>query len=938
LIEFTLNGQPIAIHTDPARPLLRVIREDLGLTGTKQSCDMEGECGACTVLVDGEAQRSCLIMIGEVAGRSVTTIEGLGTPDHPHPLQLAFLEAGAVQCGYCTPGMLLSAKALLDRNLRPSREEIVAALAGNLCRCTGYLRIVEAVASAGAVLRGERPVAAPETLDAIGGDLTRHNGWARVSGATRYAEDITLPDMHYIRLVRSPHYHARVLALDPAPGLAVPGVKRVLTAGDIPGENGLGGYSVGEHLLAPVGGKVRMVGDAVALVVATTPEAAEAGAAAVQVSYEELPHALEIEHALAPGAVQVHDGGNLLASYGVSSGDAGAVLASSDAVVEATYETAFQAHMAMERESAVAYIQMQASVSGGPQEILTVLCGSHEPHWARGYLAKILDLPPEQIRVITPPIGGSFGGRQDVYPIAITALAAYHLRKPVRLAYTRQEVMEAAPKRHPYMMRCAVGARRLTAEETASRSSDGSAPAALTGMRIAIQANTGAYDSAGRYIAEYAVTASVGPYRWQGVEARAQVIYSNGPKAGQFRGFGTPQPVFAMECALDELCQQLGEDPLEFRLRNALADGEITGLGYPVEETLGFRQVLEVLRPEYLEMRARVAAFNVGPWQTGLRRGVGLAGMMYRFGKFGIPRSLAEAELGLDGQITIYASAGEFGQGIETVFTQLAAENLGVPRAALQLVNADTARTLDGDVAGASRATYWVGSAIADAARRLRAAILSTAAEMKDLPPGAVSLALDGERLVAVGGLARPLPLAMIAAEMEQNGHPRRIRGQMDLTRQFPPVGAQDYLPFFLTAAHVAEVEVEMETGQTKVRLIVAAHDVGKLINPRDAVGQVEGGVVMGLGTALIEELIPGQSTGYSSYAIPTITSVPEIRVHLVELPGRYAVYGVKGLGEATILPTAPAIINAVSRAIGARIRRIPATPERILAAWQALV
>ena len=902
-----------------------MLRDDLGLTGVKQSCDMEGECGACTVIVDGEAQRSCLLLAGEVAGRSVTTIEGMGTPDQPHPLQVAFLEAGAVQCGYCTPGMLLSAKALLDRNLQPTRSEIVAALAGNICRCTGYARIVAAVERAAEMLmHDERRKTKDEggptasVFRPIGGDLTRHNGWERISGATKYAEDITLPDMHYVAFVRSPHFHARIQSLDPAPALALPGVVAVLTAVDVPGENSLGGYSLDEHLLAPIGGKVRMVGDPIALVIGVTPEAAEAGASAVRVGFEVLPHTFEITGALEPGAIQIHEN-NLLATAEAHTGDAAAALAGSDVVVTATYCTGFQAHMAMERESGVAYWSEDA--------VLTVICGSHEPHWNRAYLATILGLPLDRIRVINPPMGGSFGGRQDVYPMAAVALAAYHLRKPVKLAYSRREVMDAAPKRHPYTLRCTVGAKITTP-------AGAQVDAVLTGMQIDIEANTGAYDSAGRYIADYAVVASVGPYRWQGVDAQARVLYSNGPKAGQFRGFGTPQSVLALECLLDELCQKLGADPLEFRLRNLLADGDRTGTGLPVGETLGIRQALEALRDDYREITARVTAFNADSRHDGRRRGVGLAAMMYRFGKYGVARSQAEAELGLDGRFTVFASASEFGQGIETVFTQLAAECLGVSRDIIRLVNADTAQTLDGDVTGASRATYWVGSAVADASRRLRAAILATAAELLDRPPDDLTLADDAVCSRTDARLS--LPLTAVAAEMGRSGQSRRIRGVMDLTRQYPDDRGADYLPFFLTAAHLAEVEVDLETGKPSVKLIVAAHDVGKVINPRDAVGQVEGGVVMGLGSALMEEFVPGVSRGFSTYSVPTITSVPEIRVRLVEAPGRYAAFGVKGLGEATLLPTPPAIINAVSRAIGVRIRRTPATAERIRAAITA--
>jgi aldehyde oxidoreductase len=915
-VEFTLNGQLVSLEVDPGKPLLRVLRQDLALTGVKQACDMEGECGACTVIVDGEAIRSCLLPVAKVAGRSVTTIEGLGTPEQPHPLQVAFLETGAVQCGYCTPGMLLAAKALLDRNPDPTREDISAALEGNMCRCTGYVKIIEAVEMAACLLRGDakRPVRQAASLPHImGGDLTRHKGWDKVSGAARYAEDIQMADMRYVCVARSTHFHARVVSVNVTPALAVPGVIRVLTAVDVPGENNLCDYSLDEHLLTPVGGKVRMLGDPIALVVGASPEAAARGAQAVSVEHDELPHTFEIARALEPGAVPIHERGNLLASDAVHVGNVEQATTAADAVIEATYQTSFQAHMALERETAIGYIDEEGRV--------TIVCGNHEPHWNRGYLAQILGLPPDQVRVIVPPMGGSFGGKQDLWPLAAIAVAAYHLRQPVRMAYTRQEVMSAAPKRHPYTCRCVVSARN-----------DGT----LAAMKFDASINTGAYDSAGRYLANYAVASSVGPYRWQAVDSRSQVIYSNGPKAGQFRGFGTPQPAFAMECALDELCERLGFDPLELRFKNALDQNDLTGLGIRNEETPGFREVLEAIRPDYEASSERVAEFNAHPScvgggdRGGVKRGVGLAGMWYRFGKFGRPVSQAEAELGRDGRITIYTSSAEYGQGIETVFLQLASASLGVSRDALQLVNADTAHTLDGDVTGASRSTYWVGGAVADASRRLRATILTAASELLDQPPGALALTDDVVR--AADGNA--VSLAEVAAELERSGLARRIKGQLDLSAHFPDNERNSlYLPLFITGAQVAEVEVDQETGQTRVLFVAAAHDVGKAINPRDAEGQIEGAIVMGIGAALMEEFIPGLSSGFSNYMIPTLRSMPEMRVHLVEVGGRFGPFGAKGLGEAAMLPTAPAIVNAISRAIGARVRHLPATSERILAA-----
>lgn len=909
-VSFTLNGQPVTVETDPTRTLLETLRSDFGLTGTKQGCDLEGECGACTVLLDGKPVRSCLTPMGKVQGRDVVTVEGLGDPEHLHPLQRAFAETGAVQCGYCTPGMLMSSAALLMHNPNPRREEIVEALEGNLCRCTGYARIIAAVELAAARMRGDVAPEAGAQEKVIGGDLLRVDVAERVTGRTRYVEDMPMPDALHMRVVRSPHFHARVVGIDTRKALEVPGVLRVLTAADIPGQNSIEGYSKDETVLVPVGGTAKMVGDPVALVIATTPDAAQAGAEAVEVAYDPLPVILDSEQALAPDAVPIHADGNVLSTFSVAHGDVDAALAASDVALDVVYRTAYLEHATIEREAAIGYIDEEGRI--------TVISGTHEPHWHRDFAAPVLGLDPSQVRVIMPPTGGSFGKRQDPWLLAATALAVYHMRRPVRIAYTRRESFDASPKRHPYTCHYVVGA-----------TADGE----LTGLRLRVTANTGAYDSGGYWIPNYAVVAGGGPYRWRGVDAFAQSVYTNGPKSGQMRGYGTPQSNFALECTLDELIERLGDDPVEFRLRNAIRQEEVTWLGYPVAESLGYRQVLEAIRPRYQALLAEAHAFNDGERNSPWRRGVGLAGMWYRFGKYGVPRVAAEAELGLDGRFVIYCSAPDYGQGIATVMVQLAAEILGVSRQAIRLVNADTATTLDSGVPGASRATYWVGGAVSHAVTNLRALIADTASEMLDCPPSAVVLADD--RVMAKGDAGRFVRLSDVAAELERTGRSRKVVGVLDLRAQFPQHEREMYTPHFVTGAQVAEVLVNTATGQARVTRVVAAHDVGRAINPRDARGQIEGAIVMGLGAALLEEFVPGVTNGFSNYYVPTAKAMPEIEVILVEVPSYQGPLGAKGLGEAPILPAAPAIVNAISWAIGARIREIPATPERILAAMR---
>ncbi len=921
-LSFLLNDQPITIDVDDAaRPLLDVLRDDLGLTGTKQGCDHEGECGACTVLLDGQPVRACLTPVGKIASRRVQTVEGLGMPGDLHPLQTAFIETGAVQCGFCTPGMLMAALGLLNQTLNPSREQIIEALAGNLCRCTGYAKIVEAVELAAARMRGESPPVGPPERPVIGGNPLRADSLDKVTGRARYAEDITMPGLLYGAILRSPHPHARLVALNVEAATRVAGVVCALTHADVPGENSFIEYSRDEPILPPVGETLRTLGAPVALVVGASPEAVQAGVDAIEVEYDILPHTYDLSEAQHADAAclcgarrQTPIAGeqNVLDAFDIQHGDLAAALENADVVLETCYHTAYLEHAALEREALLGYLDEAGRI--------TVVGGTHQPHWQQQYIAQALALPLEQVRVILPPTGGSFGGKQDPWPFLATALMVYHARRPVRLTYSRRESFDASPKRHPYQVRYRVGA---------------AANGALTGVHLRIVCNTGGYDAHGQYIANYAVTAAGGAYRWRAVDAEAQVVYTNGPKSGQYRGFGTSQSTFALECTLDELAERLDIDPLVLRMQNALTDADDSSfLGYPVAETMGYREVLEAVRPHYRAFSEDAQAFNAAQGEQPRRRDVGLAGMWYRFGKSGPLKSEAHAELALDGHFVVYCSAPDYGQGTNTVMSQMAAEGMGVNRNVIEVVNADTARTPDSGIQGASRATYWVGGSVVAAAKRLRQEIIGTAAEMLDAPPDA--LRLEDKRVVICDDASRALPLADVAQEFDRIGKSRKLSGSFDLSQAFPAETRPEYVPLFVTGAHVAEVEVHLETGVVRVLRVAAAHDVGRAVNPPDAEGQIEGAVMMGLGAALMEEVIPGHTTGYSDYYLPTAQSLPEITVLLVETPSRFGLFGVKGLGEAAMLPSTPAVINGVSRAIGARLRTIPATPERVLAGIQA--
>lgn len=738
----------------------------------------------------------------------------------------------------------------------------------------------------------------------------RTDSLKKVTGQAHFVEDMAIPGRLYAKVVRSPYHHARLIGLDISRAASMPGVRRVLTWKDIPGVNGFPDYSVEEPVLTPVGDTLRMLGAPIALVVAESMEQAQLALEVVQADLDPLPYTFDLEESLRPGAFPIAGESNVLSTYQIKHGDLEAAFAASDLVLEASFQTAFLEHAYLERETVLGYLDEEGR--------LTVVGGTHQPHSQQRFIAQMLNLPLDQVRVIVPPMGGSFGGKQDPWPFTAVGLAVYHLRQPVLLVYSRSESMVATPKRHPYHVKYRIGSTQ-TGE--------------LTGVYVRIDCNTGGYDSAGRFIPNFALTAAGGPYRWQAVDGLARSIYTNGPKSGQFRGFGTAQSTFALECALDELIEKLGQDPIEFRLRNCINLTDRTFLGYPLPEDLGCRQVLEAVQPHFRRFCQEADTFNNTHREGQLRRGVGVSGMWYRFGKSGELKIEADAELARDGHFIIYCSAPDYGQGTNTTMSQIASVALGISRERIEIVNADTARVPNSEVQGASRATFFVGGAVKKVAEALVQAIFSVASELLDTP--ANNLVLGNDRVTAQGKPNLSVSLAEVAQEFDGMGRSRRVTDSFDLSSTFPEATRPEYLPLFITGAQLADVNVDLETGVVQVLRMVAVHDVGHVVNPLDASGQVEGAVVMGLGAALLEEYLPGQTTGLTNYHLPNVLSMPEIKVILLEIPSSFGPYGVKGLGEAALLPSTPAIINAVSRAIGKRIRSIPATPERILAAIQ---
>lgn len=898
---FCVNGRDIEAHVAPETRLADVLRDTLGLTGTKIGCNA-GDCGACTVLLDGRQVCACLVPVAQVEGRAVETVEGLARNGRLAPLQQAFLNHGAAQCGICTPGMLMAAADLLARNPHPCEAEVLDGLGGVLCRCTGYRKIVEAVLSVG---RNDTLAdAAPPAGRAVGARLLKTDGVPKVTGTDRFGAD-ALPEETWLtlRAVRSPHAHAAFRIGDLAPLRArFPGLVAVLTAADVPGSNRFGIYPTGKDQPVFAEGIVRMRGEAVCALVGDADTIAAIRDQDVPIVWEPLPP-VTFDDALAGTAPDLHPHapGNVLCRGRVAAGDPEAALAGAPHRAQIAVETGFVEH---------AYIEPEAGYARRVGERIEIVACTQTPYMDRDELALILGLAPDQVRVIPTATGGGFGGKLDLSLQPMIAIAAWRLGRPVRCVYTRPESMASTTKRHP---------ARITAEAACD------AKGRLLAYRFHGDFNTGAYASWGPTVASRVPVHAMGPYRVPNVRATSAAIHTTDTLAGAFRGFGVPQAAIAHEALMDALADRAGIDRLEFRALNALRKGDTTATGHVLEHSVGLVACLDALRPRWRVLRAEVAAFNRaarGP----LRRGVGVACMWYGIGNTSMSNP-SEMTMGIaaDGTITLYSGAVDIGQGSNTIMVQIAADALGVPADAVRLVHGDTDRTRDAGKTSASRQTFVSGNAARLAGEDLRRRLLALVNAGPDAVIAPDLVIRDGDRLV------RP-DLSHLAPDA--NGDVLVGVGRFD-----PPTTALDAdgrgVPYatYGFAAQLAAVEVDMELGTVRVMRIVAAHDVGRAVNPTQVEGQIHGGIAQGLGLALMEEFFPGQNENLHDYLIPTIGDIPPIETILIEDPEPLGPYGAKGVGEPALIATAPAILGAIEHAAGVRITRVPATPDRVRAA-----
>jgi xanthine dehydrogenase molybdenum-binding subunit len=926
-MDFTVNNQRYSLEPLPGEMLVDLLRSRLGLTGTKVGCN-EAECGACTVLVDGVPILSCTYPSARVDGKNIITVEGLADLDRQtrkentapmklHPLQEAFILHGAVQCGFCIPAQLMTAYSLLQNNPDPCEAEIRNALKDTLCRCGGYPTIIRAIQSAALTLRTGEPVKPPENpfsetlseFKTIRTLQSRPDAVEKVTGLAKYSDDLSFENMLHGRVKRAGLPHAIVKQIDVSKAKNLPGVAAVLTAVDIPGEHNHGLVIFDWPVLVGVGERVRYVGDAIAIVAAETREIASEAIDLIEVEYDLQPIITDPIQARQSDSPPLHPSGNLLKHIKVRKGDIKTGFAEADIILEHIFHTVSTDHAFIEPECSLA-----RPTSDGRMEIYV---GSQIPYADRNQVARALGWLDERVRIIGMLVGGGFGGKEDIAGQIHAALLANATSRPVKLLFDRQESLLVHPKRHATQIRVKLGAKsngRITAIETE------------------LYGDTGAYASLGEKVLTRATTHSSGPYEVPHARADCYAMYTNNPPAGAFRGFGVTQSAFAIESMMDMLAEELCLNPVELRRMNALQVGSITNTGQELKESVG---LLECINKVEAEMH-RLAGDN--PFKPGVGSSpnkIRAWGFAVGFKNTGLgggspDKAGAEVELYPDGTLEVRTASAELGQGLVTVLRMVVAEEFNINPEKVRVFVMDTDLTPDGGPTTASRQTYVTGNAARYAAQALSQAIIATVAEKIDISPEQVRLA---EGSACFGN--QSIPLGDVAKEMITEGHAPKALYEYWAPATKPLGQGGDMHFAYAFAAQAAEVEVNTLTGEVQVLRVIAANDVGRAINPLGLQGQVEGGIVMGLGNALTENFIVKDgkviTDRMARYRIPSIELTPEIISFIVEHPTKEGPYGAKGAGELVSIPTTPAITNAIYNAVGVRFDHLPVDQEEIL-------
>ncbi len=930
LVSFTVNGMRHILGVKATATLKQVLREDLGLTGTKCGCDV-GDCGACTVLLDGHAVTSCLVLAGTCNGSEIRTIEGVAQDNELHPLQKSFLKHGALQCGFCTPGMIMSSLELIEKQPSPTEMEIKTALSGNLCRCGTYPRILEAVKDWRSFT--DTPLDTEpgphEDRDqqrdhaTVGRGVTRYDGPDKVTGRIQYTADIKLQRMIYGKCLGSTVAHGLIKSIDTAAAAALPGVLAVITGKDVPDiMYGVSPARYDEYVLAKE--RVRYIGDEVAAVVAEDETTAEEALKLIKVEYEELPAVFDPMSALAEGAPQIHPENpryknNINTSVEWHFGDVEKGFAAADCIVEDTFVGNRTYQAPMEPHATIARWEHHAGK-------LTVWSSNQAPHYLRHMLSRVFEIPQGDIRTITPAIGGGFGGKAETTPLDLCAVIfARMLGRPVMMKYTREEMFHHFRGRHKQYIEMKLGVKK-----------DGT----ITACQSRILLDGGAYTSFGVITAYYAGSMVPTLYKIPNYKYDGYRMFTNLPASGAFRGHGVPQPRFACETLMDMAAEKLGLDPMDIRLRNAMDPDTLTCNDLDIS-SCEFKATLE-------QARAATDWDNKrGSLPPGKGIGVGCGGFVsgagYPIYRSKFPHSNAMIRISEDGMgASLHIAATEIGQGSNTVLPQIAAEELGIPYHRIWLVENDS--VLDPTDLGSysSRVTLMAGNAVRMAAAEIKARLLEVAGQM---------LGCDSAAMTAREGRIFVKEYPQIGVDWDEVAREAFSRGGPVTGNGYyspPPNLGGKYKgaavgtsPAYSFSTAVCEVTVDLETGYVKVDKFYDFSDAGTVINPVTFHGQVEGGIIMGLGETLMEDTLVRTdgsivNPDLHGYLVPTISDTPHIMSRAVESYEPRGPFGAKEIGEGCLLPILGAIGNAIYNACGVRVTELPITPEKILTGLRA--
>lgn len=841
-----VNGKDYQSETDLT--LMDFLRDKLRITSVKNGCK-EGACGTCTVIVDGKTVRACVQRLSKLEGKKIQTIEGF-TEREKEVFSYAFAAAGAVQCGFCIPGMVICGKCLIDQNPNPTREDVKQSIRTNICRCTGYAKIEEGILLAAKMLRENLEVPDIKPSAKVGEKTCRVDAAPKTLGTAMYADDYYFEGMLYGKNVFSKYAHAKVLSINIDNALKMPGVVAIYTAKDIPGKRYIGHLAKDWPGMIDVGEETKCIGDTIAMVVAETKEQAEAAVKAVEVEYEVLEPIRNPKEAATPGAHQVHGEGfmqfgkfripenNLFDHEEVKRGDADGALANSKYVVEGTFTVPPTEHAFMEPETAVGI------PDGDGIKVITGGQGIYDEYHE---LSEYLGLPLEKVRIQSAVVGGGFGGKEDMSVQHQAALCAYLTKRPVKVSFSRQESINYHPKRHAMELYVKIGC-----DENGI----------LQGMKARITSDTGAYASLGGPVLQRACTHAGGPYNYQNVDIEGNAYYTNNPPAGAFRGFGVTQSCAAVECLINELAEKSGLSGWEFRYRNAIRPGQVLPNGQLADEGTGMAETLEAVKEDFEKYEADPNYF------------VGIASAMKNAGVgVGIPDPGRCNLKIVDGKVHVRSSAGAIGQGIQTVLLQIVCETTGLSSDLIVIEHPDTKYTPDSGTTTASRQTVFAGEASRISSLQLKA----------DLDSGLTLTDLEG----------------------------KEYTGEFDFKTD--PIGSTKQNP----VSHIAygyATQLYILDQEGKVVKIIAAHDVGRVINPLSAIGQVEGGAAMALGYGLTEDFplkdgVPQAKLG--TLGIFKSTQMPPVEVHFIEKNPSEVAYGAKGVGEIVCVMGAPALQNA---------------------------